>query len=316
MSSQQDTVDMLSRLENERQTGCLTIDSADGRVCRVYLLFGEKVHVEGPATEGDSALRDALSWPEVTLTFDEKTELPSKRTFSAAPSSDTVVSPQKAKGEGARAAQTLSANRSLTMAMFAYIGAGCLFALLMVLGLGIAVAEGAFHLRVESILGPGIVLLFAAGALWIFLYMRYRFMFRRDAVRVDNGLAKADIPRVIDAPGVVDGKPDLVMNLPTRYLLGRLGTCHVEFYTTGLQIWKGPDHPEPRWQFAYADLLQAESVVTEASGSRNSRDQYSLRLIAAQPRMAFLFGNAYNEQDTQQMLDELRKHGVATFNEA
>jgi hypothetical protein len=76
------------------------------------------------------------------------------------------------------------------------------------------------------------------------------------------------------------------------------------------------DHPEPRWQFSYTDLLQAESVVMEASGSRNSRDQYSLRLVAAQPRMAFLFGNSFTNRDTQMMLEELRKHGVPTFTEA
>jgi hypothetical protein len=54
----------------------------------------------------------------------------------------------------------------------------------------------------------------------------------------------------------------------------------------------------------------------EASGSRNSQDQYSLRVIAARPRMAFLFGNAFTNRDTQIMLEELRKHGVRTFTEA
>jgi len=108
----------------------------------------------------------------------------------------------------------------------------------------------------------------------------------------------------------------LVVKLPARNLAGRLGKCRVEFYATGIQIWKGPNHPEPRWQFPYKDLLQAESVVMEASGSRNSRDQYSLRLIAAHPRMAFLFGSSFTNRDTQTMLEELRKHGVQTFTEA
>jgi hypothetical protein len=53
----------------------------------------------------------------------------------------------------------------------------------------------------------------------------------------------------------------------------------------------------------------------ESSGTRNSRDQYSLRLIAAQPRMGFLFGNSFTSSDSQLMLEALRKHGVRTFNE-
>jgi hypothetical protein len=32
--------------------------------------------------------------------------------------------------------------------------------------------------------------------------------------------------------------------------------------------------------------------------------------------MAFLFGNAFTNRDTQMMLEELRKHGVRTFTEA
>lgn len=85
-------------------------------------------------------------------------------------------------------------------------------------------------------------------------------MFRAAAVEVPNGLSKG-IPRVIDAPGIVSGEPELVVDLPARYLRGRLGKCRVKFYASGIQVWKGPQHPEPRWQFAYGDLLQAESVV-------------------------------------------------------
>jgi hypothetical protein len=161
-----------------------------------------------------------------------------------------------------------------------------------------------------------IVLSIAIMPLWFVLYIRYRFMFRAAAVEVPNGLSKAHIPHVIDAPGIVSGQPELVVDLPARYLPGRLGKCRVEFYASGIQIWKGSEHPEPRWQFAYEDLLQAEAVVMHSTGSRDSHDQYSLRLIAAQPRMAFLFGNSFTSSDSRLMLEELHKHGVRTFNGA
>jgi hypothetical protein len=214
----------------------------------------------------------------------------------------------------------LAGNRRLTIAMFAYLGAGCLWGVLGIAGMGIAVAMGATHAGHNSTLGTlletVIVLFIAIMPLWLVLYIRYRFMFRAAAVEVPNGLSKAQIPRVIDAIGIVSRQPELVVDLPAMYLRGRLGKCHVEFYVSGIQIWKGPEHPEPRWQFAYKDLLQAESVVMESTGSRGSRDQYSMRLIAARPPMAFLFGNSFASSDSQLMLEELRKHGVRTVNEA
>ena len=188
---------------------------------------------------------------------------------------------------------------------------------MIVVGIAVAVAAGAFHVRIDSAVGPIALLLFAAGFLWLVLHIRYRFVFRTEAVAVPGGLTRADIPRVIEAPaGVIVGEPQLVVTLPTRCLAGWIGRCRVEFYAAGLQIWKGPQRPEPRWQFSYKDLLQAESVVLSSSGARNSQDQYSLRLIAARPRMAFLFGSAFANRDTQLMLSELGKHGVPTFTES
>lgn len=311
---------MLLQLEAERQTGCMTIDSADGHIGRVYLRLGKVFHAEGPGGEGSSAFAEARSWPEVTLSFDKKATLPDKQTVTATPESDISYIPSSAGAGRARGSQTLTGNRRLTIAMFSYLGAGCLWGVLGIAGMGIAVAIGATHVDFNStlgtLLGAVIVLFIAITPLWLVLYIWYRFMFRAAAVEVPEGLAKAQIPRVIDAPGIVSGKPELVIDLPARYLRGRLGKCRVEFYASGIQIWKGPEHPEPRWQFAYEDLLQAESVVIESTGSRGSRDQFSMRLIAAQPRMAFLFGNSLTSSDSQLMLEELRKHEVRTFNEA
>jgi hypothetical protein len=315
MSTPEETAALLASLEVGRQTGRLTIESTDGRVCRAYVLMGKVFHAEGPAGEGELSLADALSWPNVNLSFDGRAKLPEKQTMTPAQTwgSDITDSSGAANTERLR---TLSGNRRLTIAMFAYLGAGCLFVLVMLVGIGVAIFGGASHFRDDSVLGAFIVLLLATGLLWYVLYFRYRFMFRSAAVEVQDGLAKADIPRIIDAPGLISGEPELVVKLRAWYLPGRLGKCRVEFYATGVQIWKGPNHPEPRWQFPYKDLLQAESVVMEAMGTRNSQDQYSLRLIAGQPRMAFLFGNSFTNRDTQVMLEELRKHGVRTFTEA
>lgn len=84
MSSPQDTAALLAQLEAARHTGCLTMASADGLVCRVYLLMGKVFHAEGPAAEGEAALTDALSWFGTTTSFDEKALLPNKQTITSA----------------------------------------------------------------------------------------------------------------------------------------------------------------------------------------------------------------------------------------
>jgi hypothetical protein len=314
MSTSEETSALIESLEAGRATGRLTIQSADGRTCRVYVLMGKVFYAEGPSGEGEPALTDARSWPDVTVSFDEKARLPEMQGIAPLPTSAFETTDSSSAASSGRL-NTLSDSRRLTIAMLAYVGAGGLFGIAILVVIGVAIVGAALHVRNDSVLEAFILPLFALGIVWLVLYVRYRFIFRTTAVQVQGGLDKADIPSVIDAPGLVDGAPELVVELPARYLRGRLGKCRVEFYATGIQIWKGPDHPQPRWQFSYDDLLQAESVVIEASGSRNSRDQYSLRLIAAQPRMAFLFGNSFTNRDTQLMLEELGKHGVRTFTE-
>lgn len=316
MPGPEDTAGLLAQLEAERQTGCLTIESGDGRVCRVFLLMGKIFHAQGPAGEGEAALANANSWLDVTLSFDEKAELPNQQTITTSGFSDVADVTGSSDRTSAAIIPSVAGNRRVTGAELSYIGAGCLFALAVLVAIVVAVIDAYFHVRQDNVLAAVIVLIFVTGLLWLVLYFRYRFTFREAAVEVPGGLAKADIPRVIDAaPGVISGEPELVVSMPTRYLAGRLGKCRIEFYRAGLQIWKGPSHPAPRWQFSYEDLLQAESVAIEASGARNSRDQYSLRLIASRPRIAFLFGNAFTDRDTQLMLEQLRKHGVRTFTE-
>src|SRR5260370_39088785 len=125
------------------------------------------------------------------------------------------------------------------------------------------------------------------------------------------------IPHVVDAPIRATGEePEVVIKMRTRSTVGELGKCRIEFYSDGLQIWRGAAHPEPRGQFAYRDLLQAESVeLLYVSGKGDSR-QYFVRLIVGQPRMAFLFGNSWTVNRTTKLLvDKLRDHKVTMVSE-
>jgi hypothetical protein len=89
----------------------------------------------------------------------------------------------------------MTGDRRLTIAMFSYLGAGCLWGTLGIAGMGIAVAMGATHVGTSSwlgtLLGTVIVLFIATMPLFLLLYIRYRFMFRAAAVEVPNGLLKA-----------------------------------------------------------------------------------------------------------------------------
>ena len=54
MSTSEETSALIASLEAGRETGRLTIESADGRTCRAYVLMGKVFHAEGPAGEGAS----------------------------------------------------------------------------------------------------------------------------------------------------------------------------------------------------------------------------------------------------------------------
>src|ERR1700693_3920383 len=83
MSTSKETSALIASLEVGRETGRLTIESADGQICRVYVLMGKLVYAEGPAGEGEPALADARSWPDVSLSFDQKAHLPEKEAMTA-----------------------------------------------------------------------------------------------------------------------------------------------------------------------------------------------------------------------------------------
>jgi hypothetical protein len=198
MSTSEDTSALLANLEVGRETGRLTIESADGQICRVYVLMGKVFYAEGPAGEGEPALKDARSWPDVTLSFDQKARLPENQTMTALQTSAPEIAESPGTASSGRL-QTLSDNRPLTIAMFAYLAAGLLFGIAMLLGIGAAIVGAALHVQDDWLLGALILLLVATGLVWLVLYVRYRFMFWGAAVEVQDGLVKADIPRVIDA---------------------------------------------------------------------------------------------------------------------
>jgi hypothetical protein len=99
-----------------------------------------------------------------------------------------------------------------------------------------------------------------------------------------------------------------------RCLFARFWRCRVELHEGGIQIWRGPRHPEPRWQFTYDDLLQAEGATLDAVGTRFSSDEHFVRLIVDMPRMAFLLGPAWSATpSSDDLLVKLSHHGVRTF---
>lgn len=316
MSGPEQTEGLLTHLENELDTGCLTITSASQGVCRVYLIMGEAFHAVGPTGEGDAALAAALTWPDVTLSFDESAELPSKETITTRPRRTVAEKSVAETSAGAATFPTLSDNQRVLRARGNYLGSGCLWFLAVLVTLGAVVASGALGRAADAVIGICVVLMIATAALFLVVYERYRVIFMSEAVDVQGGLAKGDIPLVVDGPtGVAAGEPELVVSLPTRCLAGNLGKCRIEMYSDGLQIWKGPENPEPRWQFSYRDRLQAESVATTNLG-RYSRDQYFLRIVAARPRMVFVLGSTWLvNPGVTVMLSKLAEHRVPTFTE-
>jgi hypothetical protein len=81
-SDGQDAVGLLEHLTAERRTGCLTLHSAAAGTYRLYLLFGSVYHAVGPSGEGSSALDEAMSLRDATVSFDEQARLPERHTIS------------------------------------------------------------------------------------------------------------------------------------------------------------------------------------------------------------------------------------------
>jgi hypothetical protein len=340
VSSAEEARGLLTQLEAQRDTGCLTITSADGLVCQVYLVAGRAFHAVGPMGEGESALDEALDWPDVTLSFDDRAGLPDKQTIGAAslagvtirratdPSSGGAApmvqvrlfrSPiePSAGPKGSLGISALSDDPRLTKMSLAAVAGGCLVVIVPVLLFGVAALLSNRGINSDGVATASVILLPVLFVAWLVVYVGYRVVFFRDAVSIPDSLPKAMIPHVVDAPIRATGEePGVVIKMRTRSTVGKLGKCRIEFYSDGLQIWRGARHPEPRWQFAYRDLLQAESVeLMYVSGKGDSR-QYFVRLIVGQPRMAFLFGNSWTVNRTAKLLvDKLREHKVTMVSE-
>jgi hypothetical protein len=328
---------MLAQLEAERQTGCLTITSADGLVCRVYLLMGRTFHAEGPDVQGGKALVEAMSWADVALSFDPNTKLPGVQTISGLNQGPVRISVRRRQpGDAAvqpgvefkiirssstdtrSGVKTLSSDPRLYISSLAALGGGCALVLIPLALLGISaltqsakpVSDGFATSAVFSV--PVII------AAWLAAFFGFRFLFFRDAVMLPDSQAPADIPRVVEAAaGVIAGEPELALQIPVRSTIGRLGRCWVEVYPQGLQISKGPDSPEPRWQFSFHELLQVEAVDLQTVGRYGTSHQYFVRIIAAQPHIAFLIGSHWRRnKNLQPFVEKLRKHQVPTFAES
>jgi len=206
--------------------------------------------VEGPAEGGDSGLARALAWRDVALSFDDTAEPPSEpsvdrpfeeQSAEAIPGVSLLVDEVRLTGLG---------RASVALGGLALIGPWLLCA--------VALIAAALRI-ISSDLGLGmaalsVVLFFLFAAGWLAMYVRFRLAFVRRAVEVLGHPQNAGVQRKVDVgTGVISGKPVLVVKMQTRCATGSLGRCRIELYSGGLQIWKGPERPEPRWQFAYGD---------------------------------------------------------------
>jgi hypothetical protein len=292
----------LAELETSRATGCLTVRSSTGAVGHIYLLFGQPFHADSPSGEGEPAMAEALNWSNAAVSFDDKAKLPLTQTIATTPMPDTSQSP---------GGERMETDPRVTAMSCVSLAGGVLTFFAPVTFIGIAAATHAQWAPPAAVIS-----LFVFGAVWVAGLIGFRRVFLHEAVKVATGLPKSEIPMVVEAAGgVIAGQPELVVTTAARCLTGRIGKCLVEFYPGGVQISRGADRPEPRWQFAYADLAQAE-LLDVASTGKTTVHQYYVRLIAANPRMAFLFKNTWSVSNaTSLIFDKLREHGVTTYSE-
>jgi len=71
----------LMQLKGAGSTGCLTVDSTDGQVGRIYILFGKPYHATTGQASGSAALDEILQWPSATVAFDAQAALPAEQTI-------------------------------------------------------------------------------------------------------------------------------------------------------------------------------------------------------------------------------------------
>jgi hypothetical protein len=148
-----------------------------------------------------------------------------------------------------------------------------------------------------------------AGAGWFAtvmgLYLRYYVTFIRAALEVPDGASRAQVPRVVEAAGPLQGE-QFTRTARVKTVLGRSMRCRIDVYTNGIRIWRGPHHAEPSFSFLYADILLAElATIVVSRGSVNY-----VRLVASQPRMAFLISL---RRSSTELVRYLGAHDVPTF---
>lgn len=306
-----DIEEHLTRLEAKGETGCLTITSANGAECRVYLLSGRPLHAVSGSLTGRAAVDNALTWRDASLSFDPSAELPEDAA--------ATVFDEPEKQAGARKLEddaTVTAMRS---------GAMAALALMLLIPFGLI---GVALVATRNGSGTTLVILLAVGSgifffvLFVVLYLAAYIVLLRNAVRVAGGVPKGAIPRVVGGShDPSPEKPALVVTMQVRCLLGRIGKCRVEVLADRLRIWRGPRQPEPRWEVAYRDLLQVELIdqVLYSTGG-GIPHQYFVRIILGEPRMAFLLGGAWRvtaqgNKSALRLFDRLRKHNVPAFDE-
>jgi hypothetical protein len=220
---------------------------------------------------------------------------------------------QGAENQPIGRAQPLTADTRLQAAKSAYETAGCFYALVGIVLLAGVIAGATHWLSVPGAAGAGAFGIFVVlGGVFLVLWYRYRLIFFREALRVPGGLAKSQIPRSIDpAQNVVDGVAVVASRLRVRTLAGRAGSCQIELYDHGMQIWRGPRHAEPRWRFAYSEVALAEPVAIEQP---KGPDAGYLRLVLKHPPMAFLCGPTRDlSRDVIPLLAKMREKGVEAF---
>jgi hypothetical protein len=275
------------------------------------------MYVVGPGDGGEASLSDALSWLDTSLSFEEGAEPPDGLAATDRQEEELPIDPVPVPRLSDDPRLARLGNASLRSSVLFFVVP---FALILTGALAVAVTRSGAFMIVVAI---GLILFVVIGTVWSTQFVRFRATFLRDAVTVPSGLPATNMPKIIQASdGVISGTPKLVVKMQTRTATGSIGRCRIELYSHGIQIWKGPKHPEPRWQFAYRDLMQAECVdIITPAAAMGSPDQYLVRLITNQPRIAFLFGSVWfgtaqgQNRNARLLINRLRQHRVPAFDE-
>jgi hypothetical protein len=277
--------------------------------------MGRIFHAEGPTGEGERALSDASSWSDVTLSFDAHAQLPKQLTTQNA----VGAAPTGSIADSRPAFNRLSDDPRLSWMGCATLGGGCLF---VAVPLALGVLAGLFHSNraaSDALWSAALIAIPVLLAVWVALHVGFRVAFYKDAVTLPGRTIARDIPRVVEAPEAIAGEPELVLEMRVRSSVGRLGTCSITLYGAGLEVSKA-SQSQPRWQFSYRDVIQAESVdVTMTSTRGYTARRTFVRLITVHPPMVFLLGTPWwhlQNRKAEELVGKMHEHGVTTFAES